>query len=152
MGGYLQLNMADALRMMGPEYDDEALNAYKVALAIDDQRGSWWFHLGIFYKWRGRFQEALEANQKAFARLGPQKGVLWNLAICATALGKGALALEAWEKLGLHGAPRPGDRRAARTAALARAWPARCRRTHPLSCPPWASCAAASSRAIISKV
>ncbi|MET0342887.1 MAG: tetratricopeptide repeat protein, partial [Polyangiales bacterium] len=103
VGGYLQVNMADALRMMGPEYDDDALKAYQVALAIDGQRGAWWFHLGLLHKARGRFREGLEANQKAYARLGDQRPVLWNLAICATALGEGALALEAWQKLGIPG-------------------------------------------------
>jgi hypothetical protein len=103
IGGYLQINMADALRMMGPEFDDDALNAYKLALAIDDTRGGWWFQLGLFYKWRGRFGEGLDANQRAFARLGAQRAVLWNLAICATALGEGKLALEAWQKLGIAG-------------------------------------------------
>ncbi len=103
VGGYLQVNMADGLRMMGPEHDEDALNAYKVALAIDGTRGAWWFHLGLFYKWRGRFKEGLDANQKAFARLGAQRPVLWNLAICATALGEGKLALEAWDKLGIRG-------------------------------------------------
>jgi tetratricopeptide (TPR) repeat protein len=103
IGGYLQLNMADGLRMMGPDHDEDALKAYQVALAIDRERGSWWFHLGLLHKWRGRFREGLDANQKAFARLGPQRHVLWNLAICATALGEGKLALEAWEKLGIRG-------------------------------------------------
>lgn len=103
LGGYLQLNMADGLRMMGPEYDEDALTAYKIALAIDDSNGNWWFHLGLLHKWRGRFREGLAANQKAYARLGAQKPVLWNIALCATALGEGRLALEAWEKLGLKG-------------------------------------------------
>ncbi len=103
LGGYLQLNMADGLRMMGPEYDDDALKAYKLALTIDNQNGYWWFHLGLLHKWRGRFREGLEANQRAYARLGAHKPVLWNLALCATALGEGKLALEAWEKLGIKG-------------------------------------------------
>jgi hypothetical protein len=103
IGGYLQINMADALRMMGPEYDEDALKAYQLALAIDDKRGGWWFQLGLLHKWRGRFREGLEANQKAYARLGAERAVLWNLAICATALGEGKLALEAWHKLGIAG-------------------------------------------------
>ncbi|MFT3922412.1 MAG: tetratricopeptide repeat protein [Myxococcales bacterium] len=103
LGGYLQLNMADGLRMMGPEYDEDALKAYKLALTIDDKNGHWWFHLGLFHKWRGRFREGLDANQKAYARLGAHKPVVWNLAICATALGEGRLALEAWDKLGIKG-------------------------------------------------
>jgi tetratricopeptide (TPR) repeat protein len=103
IGGYLQVNLADALRMMGPEQDEDALKAYQLALTIDGTRGAWWFHLGLLHKWRGRFREGLEANQKAYARMGAQRPVLWNLAICATALGEGKLALEAWEKLGIRG-------------------------------------------------
>jgi tetratricopeptide (TPR) repeat protein len=108
IGGYLQINLADALRMMGPEQDEDALNAYKLALTIDDRRGAWWFNLGLLHKWRGRFKEGLEANQKAYSRLGAQRHVLWNLAICATALGEGKLALEAWEKIGIQGELSPG--------------------------------------------
>lgn len=103
IGGYLQINMADALRMMGPDHDEDALKAYQVALAIDSQRGAWWFHLGLLHKWRGRFREGLEANQRAYARLGAERPILWNLAICATAVGEGALAVEAWSKLGIQG-------------------------------------------------
>src|SRR5688572_2690619 len=43
IGGYLQINMADALRLMGPEYDEEAQKAYQLALTIDDTRAGWWF-------------------------------------------------------------------------------------------------------------
>lgn len=104
VGGYLQINLADALRMMGPDHDADALKAYQLALAIDDARGAWWFQLGLLHKWRGRFREGLEANQRAFARKGaPERATLWNLAICATALGEGKLALEAWQKLGISG-------------------------------------------------
>jgi hypothetical protein len=103
VGGYLQLNMADGLRMMGPEYDEETLTAYRLALTVGDARGAWWFHLGLFHKWRGRFREALEANQKALSRGAQARPALWNIAICATALGEGKLALEAWDKLGIRG-------------------------------------------------
>ncbi len=125
LGGYLQINLADALRMMGPEHDADALQAYQLALAIDGDNGWWWFQLGLLHKWRGRFREALEANRKAFARLSQAqtqggartngtsstaqtpgaapKQVLWNLAIAATALGEGQLALDAWEQIGIRG-------------------------------------------------
>jgi len=115
IGGYLQINLADSLRMMGPEHDEDAMQAYQLALAIDGNNGWWWFQLGLLHKWRGRFREALDANQKAFARLSRAasqasegarpslKPVLWNLAISATALGEGKLALEAWEQLGVRG-------------------------------------------------
>lgn len=101
IGGYLQLNMADALRMMGPEYDEDALAAYKLALTIDDSNGHWWFNLGLCHKWRGRFDEALAANRKAQSLLGDQKPVLWNTAIAATALGEGKAAQQAWSALGM---------------------------------------------------
>lgn len=114
IGGYLQINLADALRMMGPEHDADALQAYQLALAIDGSNGWWWFQLGLLHKWRGRFRDALDANQKAFTRLSRPgstavdgtpnlKPVLWNLAIAATALGEGRLALEAWEQIGVRG-------------------------------------------------
>ncbi len=125
LGGYLQINLADALRMMGPEHDADALQAYQLALAIDGGNGWWWFQLGLLHKWRGRFREALEANRKAFARLSKAqaeggartngaastaqtpgaapKQVLWTLAIAATALGEGQLALDAWEQIGIRG-------------------------------------------------
>lgn len=103
IGGYLQINLADALRMMGPTYDADSYKAYQLALTIDDTNGWWWFQLGILHKWRGRFVEGLDANEKARARLGDLKPVLWNLALCATALGQGELAVEAWRKLGIEG-------------------------------------------------
>jgi Flp pilus assembly protein TadD len=103
VGGYLQINLANALRMMGPDHDDDALKAYQLALTIDDANGSWWFQLGLFYKWRGRFREGLDANRKAVARAGADRGMLWNLAICATALGDGEAALEVWRSMGMPG-------------------------------------------------
>ena len=101
LGGYLQLNLADGLRMMGPDHDEDAQKAYALALTIDDSNGAFWFHLGLLHKWRGRFEAGLEANKKALVRLGPRKPVLWNLALCATALGEGQLAAETWQKLGI---------------------------------------------------
>ena len=103
LGGYLQINLANALRMMGPEHDDEALKAYQLALTIDDANGSWWFQLGLLHKWRGRFREGLQANRNAVARAGADRGMLWNLAICATALGEGEAALEVWRSMGMPG-------------------------------------------------
>ena len=64
------------------------------------ERGTWWFNLGLLHKATGAFAEALAANQNARARLGDDKAVLWNLAISATALGRGEDAAEALRKLG----------------------------------------------------
>jgi hypothetical protein len=103
VGGYLQINLADALRLMGPDQDEAAQQAYKLALTIDDGNGGWWFQLGLLHKWRGRFREGLEANRKALARSGLERPILWNLAICATALGEGQVAVDAWQQLGIPG-------------------------------------------------
>jgi hypothetical protein len=101
VGGYLQINLANALRIMGPDHDEDALRAYQLALTIDDGKGAWWFQLGILHKWRGRFREGLEANRKAIARSGADRGILWNLGICATAAGEGQAALEVWRSMGM---------------------------------------------------
>ncbi|MGB5367933.1 MAG: hypothetical protein WBN14_16850, partial [Polyangiales bacterium] len=51
--------------------------------------------------WRGRFDEGYAANEQARMRLGDQRPVLWNLAICATALGKAEEAVDTWDQLGV---------------------------------------------------
>ncbi|MDH5493171.1 MAG: tetratricopeptide repeat protein, partial [Myxococcales bacterium] len=103
--GYLWINHADALRLAGPEHDEQAEAAYAKALGLDPARGWWWFQWGLLHKARGRFAEALERTQRARALLGDLRPVIWNLAICATALGEGARALEAWRRLGLPAEP-----------------------------------------------
>lgn len=97
--GYLQINLANALRLA--HLYDRALSAYKAALATVEDNGWWWFNLGLLHKARGSFDEGLLANEKALELLGPQKPVLWNVAICATALGNGARAAEALKGMGI---------------------------------------------------
>ncbi len=95
---YLQMALANALRLIRAH--EPALPLYEAALAAHPERGTWWFNLGLLHKASGRFAEALTANQNARARLGDDKAVLWNIAICATALGRGEDAAEALQKLG----------------------------------------------------
>ena len=59
---------------MGPDHDADALQAYQLALAIDDANGWWWFQLGLLHKWRGRFREALDANPTLPPPLQPPQG------------------------------------------------------------------------------
>lgn len=99
--GYLHINRANALRMAGPDRDQEAQSAFAEALSIDPDNGHWWFDLGVLHKWRGRFQEGLDATLRARSRLGETKAVQWNVAICATALGDGDLAGGVWKALGM---------------------------------------------------
>jgi hypothetical protein len=95
---YLQMALANALRLTRAYA--EALPLYETALAAYPERGTWWFNLGLLHKATGAFADALAANQNARARLGDDKAVLWNLAISATALGRGEDAAEALQKLG----------------------------------------------------
>jgi hypothetical protein len=83
--------------------NDEALVSYRAALAEQPGRGGWWFNLGLLHKATGEWAEAFAVNQRAHTLLGDEKAVLWNLAISATALGRGEDAAAALRKLG-HGA------------------------------------------------
>lgn len=104
IGGYLWINRANALRLCGPQHDEAAQDAFGRALALDPERGWWWYDLGLLHKWRGRFSQGLDCNLKARARVGDEKRVLWNLAICATATGDGDLAAGVWAQLGMTAA------------------------------------------------
>ncbi len=97
----LLLLHANALRLEGPAHDEEAERAFARALdAMPGDAGAW-FDAGLFHKVRGRFERALEATERARALGGEDKRVLWNVAICATALGRGTDAARAWRALGL---------------------------------------------------
>ncbi|MFW5876451.1 MAG: tetratricopeptide repeat protein [Myxococcota bacterium] len=99
--GYLWINRANALRHLGGAFDDEAQEAYRRALELEPERARWWFDLGVLHKWRGRYDAGFDAFLKARARLGDDKPLLWNLAICATALGRGDVAAGIWAQLGM---------------------------------------------------
>jgi tetratricopeptide (TPR) repeat protein len=96
--GFLQVSLGNAQRLCG-EYE-QALTNLSAALAQQPDRGGWWFNLGLLHKARHEFREGLQVNRRARALLGQDKAVLWNLAICATALGDGPSAVEALRSLG----------------------------------------------------
>jgi tetratricopeptide (TPR) repeat protein len=98
MRGFLLASQGNALRLLG-EYE-QALTKLEAAIAEEPERGSWWFNLGLLHKARLAWREALDANRRARTLLGDDKAVLWNLAICATALGDGTSAVEAMRALG----------------------------------------------------
>ena len=101
IAGTLYAMLGNALRLCGPGRDAEAQEAFTRAIELDPERGEWWYDAGLLDKWRGRFDDGYAANEQARMRLGPQRPVLWNLAICATALGKGEEAVDAWEEIGV---------------------------------------------------
>lgn len=106
IGGYLHMGRANALRL-AHQYD-EALVAGRAALATDAANGEWWWNMGLLHKARAAFADALEANERARCLLGDRKGILWNRAICATALGHGAVARDALCALGFPATLSPG--------------------------------------------
>ena len=96
--GYLHMSRANALRLL--RASDDALVSYRAALAEHPERGGWWFNLALLHKATGEWSEAFAVNQRAHALLGNDKAVLWNLAISATALGRGEDAAAALRMLG----------------------------------------------------
>ena len=101
VAGNMHAMLGNALRLCGPGRDAEAQEAFTRAIELDPERGEWWYDAGLLDKWRGRFDDGYAANEQARMRMGPQRPVLWNLAICATALGKAEEAIEAWEEIGV---------------------------------------------------
>lgn len=101
IAGNLYATLGNALRLCGPGRDAEAQEAFTRAIELDPERGEWWYDAGLLDKWRGRFDDGYAANEQARMHMGPQRPVLWNLAICATALGKAEEAVEAWEEIGV---------------------------------------------------
>jgi tetratricopeptide (TPR) repeat protein len=101
IAGNLHAMLGNALRLCGPSRDEEAREAFTRAIELDPDRGEWWYDAGLLDKWRGRFDDAFSANELARMHMGPERPVLWNLAICATAIGKAEEAVEAWRQLGV---------------------------------------------------
>lgn len=101
VAGRLYASLSNALRLAGPGEDEAARDASARALELDERRGAWWYDAGLLHKWRGRFKEGLAACQRALERGAPRRPTLWNLAICATALGNGAEASRAWQALAI---------------------------------------------------
>jgi tetratricopeptide (TPR) repeat protein len=102
VAGNLNAMLGNALRICGPNRDEEAQEAFTRAVELDPERGEWWYDAGLLDKWRGRFDDGFSANELARMHLGPERPVLWNLAICATATGRAREAVEAWAELGVQ--------------------------------------------------
>ncbi len=99
--------LGTALHLAGSEHDSSTLAALERAVDLDPDNGWWWFNLGLFHKWRGRWREGLDANLKARELIGDDDSLLWNLGICATGAGDGFVAAEAWLALGYKSRPGP---------------------------------------------
>lgn len=101
IAGHLFRVLGHACRLSGPRHEDEALDAYRRAVALNDS--PWWrFNIGLVSKTRGRFAEGLEIFRRIHAEVGDEESVLWNVGICATGCGDGETARDAWQRLGLE--------------------------------------------------
>ena len=100
--GDLWLIRANALRCLGRARDDEAQQAFFEAGRRCKEPWRVWFDLGLLHKWRARWKDALQANERALGECPrPHRGIHWNIAIAATALGRGDRAQRAWSEVGL---------------------------------------------------
>lgn len=101
VAAFLWIHRANGLRRCSHAEDEAAQEAFAKAISLSPDNATFMFDLGLLHKWRGRWEQALEANFKAKDGLDDPRGALWNVCVCATALGKGEVAADAWRELGL---------------------------------------------------
>lgn len=93
--------LANTARLMARQHDDVADSAYRRLVKLFPDNSSYHYNYGLFLKTRGRFGEGLQLNKQATSMVAePQEAYDWNLGICATGAGEGAVALEVWKRLG----------------------------------------------------
>ncbi len=91
--------LAQVAFRLGRDADALCERMHRLLLELEPSRWQRAYDYGLFLKNRGRFEEGVVANQRA-ATLGgaDDESVSWNLGICATGAGQGALALEVWRR------------------------------------------------------
>ncbi len=109
IGARLSALRGSALRLLGPRRYTDAVAAIERAIALDPERGEHWFDLGLVHKHARAFEPALSATRRARELLGDMRPVLFNLAIAATALGRGEEAAEALRAVGIDARAREGE-------------------------------------------
>lgn len=93
--------LATSARMLARQCDEIAQNSYRKLTEINPRNGAYHYNLGLFFKTRGRFEEGMKSNQTAASLAGQgADGCEWNLGICATGAGNGAVALDTWKRMG----------------------------------------------------
>ncbi len=87
--------------------DEAALAMYGEVLALDPDRPTTHYNIGLIYKYQGRWQESFAHNSRSVALAPDDEAANWNLAIAATALRNWPAARGVWHRLGLP--IEPGD-------------------------------------------
>jgi tetratricopeptide (TPR) repeat protein len=78
-----------------------AIAVYQQALAIDAQRATTHYNLGLVYKYQGEWEKSFTHNQIANKLDPDDEAARWNLAIAATALERWDVVRQAWAAQGL---------------------------------------------------
>ncbi len=86
---------------------DAAVEQYLKALALDSDRPSTLYNLGLIYKYRREWHASFGYNRRARALRPDDEATLWNLAIAATALQDWRTARDVWHTLKIL--PEPGE-------------------------------------------
>ncbi len=93
--------LATSARMLARQYDGIAENSCRKLAEINPQNSAYHYNLGLFLKTRGRFEEGMKSNQTAASLVDEAvDSYEWNLGICATGAGNGAIALDVWKRMG----------------------------------------------------
>lgn len=88
-------------RLMARQHDDIAEKSYKRLVELLPDASWTHYNQGLYFKTRGRFFEGVISNQNAIALTkDPCESYQWNLGICATGSGQGAIALNVWKEIG----------------------------------------------------
>ena len=96
----LRYRLGSALRLSGEHA--QAIESLASAIASEPEEHGWRYDLGLACKSAGQFATALVHFQAYAAAKGNEdEGLLWNLAICATGAGRGALARDQWHAMGM---------------------------------------------------
>ncbi len=114
----LWVRLGSSLRLLGPERQAEAWEAFERGLALGPGNPEAWYDAGLGHKYAGRFAAGVVACRTALEGMPWHEGAWWNLGLCATGAGEVAPAVEAWRHLGLQA--REGEVGRARVDGLGR--------------------------------
>jgi hypothetical protein len=81
--------------------DDGALLKYRQAIALDPDRSSSHYNIGLIHKYRNEWEESLRFSRAASELAPDNEAARWNLAIAATALRDWGTARQAWLAQGI---------------------------------------------------
>lgn len=87
------------MKLTDAGHEDAAVGQYLKALALDPNRPSTLYNLGLIFKYRREWQTSFDYNRRALELRPGDEATLWNLAIAATALQNWRTARDVWQSL-----------------------------------------------------